>query len=135
MHYDQHEVSAKAALYSDDGQRVLVMRYPRRGATGLPGGHVDKGESPEEAMRREMIEELNLSVGHLERKDFFLSGENQPRIILGFTGVIPTDSIITPSDRTFEYGDWVTIDEFKQIELISPQYVQFVVENWPVVKA
>lgn len=135
MRHDRHEVSAKVALYSEDAQRVLVMRYPRRGRTGLPGGHVDKGETPEEALRREMVEELNLSVGHLERKDFFLSGEFQPRIILAFTGIIPLDSPIAPTDHTFEFGEWLTMDEFKAVDIISPNYTQFVLENWPVVKA
>lgn len=134
MRHDRHEVSAKAALYSEDGQSVLVMRYPRRGRTGLPGGHVDKGESPEVALRREMIEELNLTAGHLERKDFFLSGEFEPRIILAFIGTIPGDSLMTPTDPTFEYGEWVSMDTFKTIDIISPHYRQFVLENWPVLK-
>lgn len=135
MHHDRHEVSAKAALYSEDGQFVLVMRYPRRGRTGLPGGHVEKGESPEDALRREMVEELELTVGHLERKDFFLSGEFQPRIILAFTGTLPLNATMTPTDPTFEYGEWVSMEDFKKTEIISPNYTRFVLENWPLVKA
>lgn len=135
MLHDLHEVSSKVALYSEDGQHVLVMRYPRLASSGLPGGHIDKGESPEEALRREMVEELNLEAGPLERKDFFLSGESKPRIVLAFTGVIPIDSPMESSDYAFEYGEWVTKDEFKAIEVISPQYTEFVLKNWPTVKA
>ena len=38
----------------DEADRGLVM---------LPGGHVEKGESLEEALKREMVEELGIRIG------------------------------------------------------------------------
>lgn len=46
--------------------RVLVLRNDR-GEWELPGGRLDDGETPEEALRREILEEtgLRVSVGSL----------------------------------------------------------------------
>ncbi len=43
------------------GQRILVLRNGR-GEWELPGGRLGDGESPEEALRREMQEETGLRV-------------------------------------------------------------------------
>jgi ADP-ribose pyrophosphatase YjhB (NUDIX family) len=51
------------AIYNDQGQVLLVehvFRIPC--AWGLPGGWVERGESPLHALQREIIEELNLAV-------------------------------------------------------------------------
>lgn len=56
--YDRHEVSVKVALYSSDGKRVLLMYYPHDDGFGLPGGHIDAGETPDVALERELREEL-----------------------------------------------------------------------------
>ena len=48
--YDRHEVSVKAALYSSDGKRMLLVYYPHDDGFGLPGGHIDAGETPDMAL-------------------------------------------------------------------------------------
>jgi ADP-ribose pyrophosphatase YjhB (NUDIX family) len=40
-----------------DGGRILVLDRPARGEVRLPKGHIDPGESPEEAALRETTEE------------------------------------------------------------------------------
>jgi 8-oxo-dGTP pyrophosphatase MutT (NUDIX family) len=56
---------AVAALVRD-GQVLLVHRHPSRPAYpdcwDLVGGHVEPGESPHEAVRRECLEELGVHV-------------------------------------------------------------------------
>ena len=47
------------------GRRGTVLhRHKRLGIWMQPGGHIDAGESPAEAARREAIEELGLAVEH-----------------------------------------------------------------------
>src|SRR5262249_55091124 len=60
-----HFVVGTAALVRDGNGRILVARhtYRRRVPWGLPGGWVRRGESPAEALVRELREENAIDVG------------------------------------------------------------------------
>jgi ADP-ribose pyrophosphatase YjhB (NUDIX family) len=51
-----------SAIVRDDAQRVLFIRRADDGRWGLPAGAVDPGESPAEAIVREVREETGLAV-------------------------------------------------------------------------
>lgn len=55
-----------AAALVDDNQRVLIAQRPQgkqlAGLWEFPGGKVEAGERPEEALARELMEELGLRV-------------------------------------------------------------------------
>jgi 8-oxo-dGTP diphosphatase len=54
-----------AALVDDEGRVLLQQRAPGRAMAGLwefPGGKVEEGETPEEALVRELAEELGIEV-------------------------------------------------------------------------
>jgi ADP-ribose pyrophosphatase YjhB (NUDIX family) len=58
-------VGVGAVILDRDAKRVLLIkraREPARGRWSLPGGLVDVGESLEEALRREVLEETGLQV-------------------------------------------------------------------------
>ena len=58
-------VAAVGALVTDDENRLLMVRRardPGKGCWGLPGGFVDRGESIEAALAREVLEETRLIV-------------------------------------------------------------------------
>jgi len=59
------EVSAGAVIFNDDpvrrGRLFLVLHYPA-GHWDFPKGAVEKGESEEQAARREILEESGLKV-------------------------------------------------------------------------
>ncbi|MEN3537957.1 NUDIX hydrolase [Microbispora sp. ZYX-F-249] len=59
--------AAAAGFITDTSDRVLLVKPGYRDHWGWPGGHVDEGESPEAACRRELAEELGLTrpVGRL----------------------------------------------------------------------
>ena len=50
------------ALVIDESKRVLLVRHTYLPGFYFPGGGVDKGETLEEAMRRELEEEANILV-------------------------------------------------------------------------
>lgn len=69
--------AAAAGLILDDAGRLLVTvraRDPQKGTLDLPGGFIDPGETAEAAMAREIEEELNLRVSHME---YFFSTPNR----------------------------------------------------------
>lgn len=55
-------VTASAVVLAPDGDRALLLRHPRFGRWGPLGGHVEVGESPADAVRREVVEESGLTA-------------------------------------------------------------------------
>ena len=63
--YYANPCSATAAFIVNDRSELLVVRRakePAKGTLDLPGGFVDMGETVEEGMRREILEETGLVV-------------------------------------------------------------------------
>tara|TARA_R100000656_G_scaffold104176_2_gene76285 strand:+ start:14626 stop:15051 length:426 start_codon:yes stop_codon:yes gene_type:complete len=55
------EITAVCAVINNRGGEVLAVTRPfRDDLLGLPGGHIDPGETPEEAIVREIYEETGL---------------------------------------------------------------------------
>ena len=60
-------VTAGALIFNDSGQVLLLKHRFRAGSGwGIPGGFLEHGEQPEEALRRELREEIGLEVHHVE---------------------------------------------------------------------
>ena len=59
-----------------DGRVVLVRQFRKsadRALLEIPAGGIDEGETPEEAARREMVEETGYRIGALERLSGFFT--------------------------------------------------------------
>jgi ADP-ribose pyrophosphatase YjhB (NUDIX family) len=64
-----HNVATGVGAILDLAGKILLIRRgkdPGKGRLDLPGGFVDPGESAEEALRREIQEELGIDAGPLE---------------------------------------------------------------------
>jgi 8-oxo-dGTP pyrophosphatase MutT (NUDIX family) len=132
--YVEHTVSVKVALYSPDGQTVLVMKYPHHQDGpyyGLPGGHLEANETPDQALIRELDEELGIFIPVFEKKSFFLRSGNQGSVILAYSAVAPEGLVLKPTYPEKEYAIWMTAAELGGIENISGEYIKLVTENWP----
>ena len=60
-------VTAGALIFNSEGKVLLLKHRFRAGSGwGIPGGFLEVGEQPEEAMRRELREEIGLEVEQVE---------------------------------------------------------------------
>ena len=84
-YYFNPTVAVAAILLAPDGRALFIRRArdPARGRLGLAGGFVDVGETAENALRREIMEEVNLEVTVIEflctsPNEYFYEGVNYP---------------------------------------------------------
>ncbi len=83
---------AGVALAALEGKLLLVKRgvQPEIGSWSLPGGFVEMGESPEEAVRREVLEETGYELGKLDivgvRSQ--IAGYYGDVVVIGYSGEI-----------------------------------------------
>lgn len=128
---DLHRVTTKAVIYTPDASHVLIM-YMYKGTDremyGMPGGHIDQNEAPDETIARELHEELGITVFELHHADFFI--HENGKIVLAYTAQLPYNAVLRPSDPAKEFGVWFTKIEFEHIKIES-NYRNLVLNNWP----
>lgn len=70
-----------AALINDDNEVLLAQRPKGKRLAGkweFPGGKVEAGESPEEALKRELHEELGITVSIKDLEPFWFLSHAYP---------------------------------------------------------
>lgn len=103
--------AAVAALVSNgDGKLMLVTRgvEPNYGKLDLPGGFVDPNETAENAVKRELFEELGLKVKSLKYlgsapNEYIFSGFSVFTLDLAFEVIPETTVDLKPMDDILEY--------------------------------
>ncbi len=85
-----NSAASTAALIFDSADRLLVVVRkfdPAKGTYDLPGGFVDPGETAEQAVRREIKEELNLDVAALSYFGTFNNSYEYKGIVYSTTDI------------------------------------------------
>lgn len=97
-----------------DGMTLLAKRKGAHasGTWGSLGGHVEFGESPIEAVRREAREELDIEIGNIRFATCMnMIKEGKHYIDISFTAeIVSGDPIIHEPDRIEEIG-WYPLDD------------------------
>ncbi|MBP2707454.1 NUDIX hydrolase [Microbispora sp. RL4-1S] len=109
-------VAAAAAFITELSGRVLLVKPTYRDHWGWPGGHVDEGEAPEEACRREVLEELALrpDVGRLLVVQWVPPLDDRPVPLVNFLfdcGTVTDGSGVALQAEELEGFGFFTADE------------------------
>jgi 8-oxo-dGTP pyrophosphatase MutT (NUDIX family) len=122
------KVSTKIALFDQSKEHILVIYMDWDNDWGLPGGHIDEGETPLETISRELMEECGLKADEISSKDFFIHSNG--KLILTYIGTV-TDTVLKSQQDDLEgIPKWLTRSEFETIR-IEPGYRDLVLNNWP----
>lgn len=127
-YHDNHatfRVSCKAVLLNPDATKALLVRYAP-GVYGLPGGHIDKGETPDDAAARELSEELGLNGVTLRRGSF--TKHEDGKIVLFYVGSIPETTSIYANTNELEASEWVLIEDVRNGKINLGSYAAFTLE-------
>lgn len=111
----KYTVGAMAIVERDDGA-VLLVRHSYRQRWGVPGGLLKRGEHPEVALRREVVEEVGVEVDLLGEPAVVVDPDPQ-RVDLVFRGHL-RDPAAVPAARSPEIVEagWFLPDELPELQ-------------------
>lgn len=111
--------AAAAGLILDSHGRLLITvraRDPQKGTLDLPGGFIDPGETAEAAMAREIEEELNLRVTHME---YFFSTPNRYL----YKGVLYATLDMAFICRVEDFAGLQPMDDIDNVLCLAPEEI------------
>lgn len=119
FHFYSNAAAAVGAFMRDaNGDFLFVRRAkdPSKGMLNMPGGFVDPGESVEEALAREVMEEVNIRIGNVE---FLASFPN----IYVYRGVTYHTTDLFFVCEAMESGVFTANTEITEIAMLPPASV------------
>lgn len=131
---------ARAIIEQDE--KVLILCVNDAGYYHLPGGHVEIGETSENALLREIKEEVGFEVtikkAVVINEQFYNKKDSANHSLIFYYLASPKNKIITESSIRMEQGRtkmiknelrWVTRDELKDIDMRPDLIKDMIVKN------
>ena len=119
-----YRVSIKAVVLNESRDKFLLTQM-ENGVWDLPGGGMDWGETYNEALAREILEEMNIEVTKIaERPSYFLGGHKMsPEHKLWLANVVYETELssldFTPSDECVDIM-FVSQSDVENLEHVPP---------------
>lgn len=116
--------------FNPETKQLFIVDHKKAKQWIVTGGHIEKGETLEKAIKREAQEELGLTVRHIPQP-FMLSiievhNEGQKcRFHHDIWYLIPTDETLNVNFREFNNVQWTTIVQAKRV-ITHPMYLEAV---------
>ncbi len=113
--------AAKAVIKNDEGEILFLQRNPAKGAVpnwDLPGGLVEEGESDQEALSREISEELGVAAvvtGALGEWSFHRPFDGATVQVTNYEATVE-ENAFTLSDEHVD-SKWIPAEEVKNLSI------------------
>ena len=117
----QRKIDLTVGGYIIHNNKVLLIHHNKLNLWLPVGGHIDENETPDQALRREIKEEVNLdivpsSIGYVTSM-VFSRPDGVPGLIISLYATPVCDHVCLSSELT-EYA-WVTLQEARNYDLIE----------------
>lgn len=119
------------ALIFNQQQRVFLMRSSGKYGSQwiIPGGKVDFGESINDALKREILEETNLIIGSIKFCGIReLIEPSRHFIFLEHTAIAQNPDDVILNQESTEYG-WFSREDISNLDVAKPT-LELIDERW-----
>jgi len=125
LYYINAGSAVAGLIFNENGDLLFTRRahQPAKGMLDLPGGFVDLGEPAESALKREILEELNLTVTGLTYLGSFPNRYEFREVVyytldLAFRCEVESFETILPADDVAGF-------EFRPVQTVNPDEICF----------
>ena len=111
-------IKVEAAILQNEDKILIASKKqgkPLAGYFVFPGGKIEEGETPEESLIRELMEEMNIKIAVKEYigESIYDYGNDKVISLLGYTAEIIDGEIKLSDHDKYEWGTLEQINNYK----------------------